>query len=45
MDSRKYSNDSIHANHMEMCRFQDENADGYEKFFWRFEEVSSGDQG
>ena len=32
LDSRKYGNDTIHANHMGMCRFQDENDDGYEKF-------------
>ena len=32
LDSRKFGNDTIHANHMGMCRFQDENDDGYEKF-------------
>ena len=32
LDSRKYGNDTVHANHMGMCRFEDENDDGYEKF-------------
>jgi hypothetical protein len=30
--SRKYRNDSIHANHMNMCRFENRVDDGYEKF-------------
>lgn len=32
LDSREYGNDTIHANHMGICRFEDENDDGYEKF-------------
>lgn len=32
LDSREYGNDTIHANHMGMCRFENENDDGYEKF-------------
>ena len=32
LDSRKYGNDTIHAHHMGMCRFEDKNDDGYEKF-------------
>ena len=32
LDSRKYGTDTIHANHIGMCRFEDENDDGYEKF-------------
>ena len=32
LDSRKFGNDTIHANHMGMCRFQDKSDDDYEKF-------------
>lgn len=32
LDSRKYGNDTIHANHMNMCRFNTKADDGYEKF-------------
>lgn len=32
LDSRKYGNDTIHANHMNMCRFTTKADDGYEKF-------------
>lgn len=32
LDSRKHGSDTIHANHMKMCRFDDESDDGYEKF-------------
>ena len=32
LDSRRYGNDTIHANHMGMCQFKDENDDGYDKF-------------
>lgn len=32
LDSREYGNDTIHANHMGMCRFEDADDDGYEKF-------------
>ena len=32
LDSRKYGNDTIHANHMNMCRFSTKDDDGYEKF-------------
>ena len=32
LDSRKYGNDTIHANHMNMCRFNAKDDDGYEKF-------------
>ena len=32
LDSRKYGSDTIHANHMGMCRFEDESDDSYEKF-------------
>lgn len=32
LDSRKYGNDTIHANHMNMCRFEANDDDGYEKF-------------
>lgn len=32
LDSRKYGNDTIHANHMNMCRFDGGKDDGYEKF-------------
>ena len=37
MESRRHGNDTIHANHMEMCRFRDEDDDGYEKFLGAFE--------
>ena len=31
-DSRKHGSDTIHANHMNMCRFNAKDDDGYEKF-------------
>ena len=31
-DSRKYGTDTIHANHMNMCRLDGKDDDGYEKF-------------
>ena len=31
-DSRKHGSDTIHANHMNMCRLNAKDGDGYEKF-------------
>ena len=31
-DSRKHGRDTIHANHMNMCRLNGKDDDGYEKF-------------
>ena len=32
LESREYGTDIIHANHMNMCRFQSQDDDGYTKF-------------